>query len=122
MGHYPENVQVSVRIRVASEGGRLHSKMSKRLFPHWRKQVCHDFLKTTLIAVTQFHKTQHPSQKLIAKYVFFYFVRVIVSHCLYSCDFSDVVDKWEKELLKVIRTLGNKVRVTDDSLQKVNKH
>ncbi|XP_056627992.1 uncharacterized protein LOC130439399 [Triplophysa dalaica] len=31
---------------------------------------------------------------------------------------SEEVDKWEKELLKVIKTLGNKVQVKDDGLQK----
>ncbi|KAA0725073.1 Pleckstrin -like proteiny domain-containing family S member 1 [Triplophysa tibetana] len=34
---------------------------------------------------------------------------------------NEEVDKWEKELLKVIRTLGNKVRATDDSLQRESR-
>lgn len=44
-------------------------------------------------------------------------------YVMFSCVFSEVVDQWIKELLKVLKTQTseNTVQVTDDSLQQVNQ-
>lgn len=44
-------------------------------------------------------------------------------YVMFSCVFSEVVDQWIKELLKVLKTQTseNTVQVTDDRLQQVNQ-